>query len=177
MRPAQQLIAQLVEEPPRRTPAESAVVQAVAARVRATTATGRIRSAWMRGPGCRPGPAPGLLYGTPLTGPGDGRTAVVIQPSAGNEVAPLVALAYTTPGKSSMLAPWHAAVPNACPLAMTAQPRWAPRSEDRWWLLREGSLPGMEDSTLATPQSRRPVCWCQTEESGHGCSGRGRSNG
>jgi DNA-binding CsgD family transcriptional regulator len=35
-----------------------------------------------------------LLYGTQLSGGSDGRTAVIIQPAAPNEVAPLVALAY-----------------------------------------------------------------------------------
>ena len=35
-----------------------------------------------------------LLYGTRLSGEADGRTAVIIQPAAAHEVAPLVALAY-----------------------------------------------------------------------------------
>lgn len=35
-----------------------------------------------------------LLYGTQLSGRADGRTAVIIQPAAPNEVIPLVALAY-----------------------------------------------------------------------------------
>lgn len=91
---AQQLIAQIVEEPARRTPAQSPVVQSVAARVRAMRAgadplglgaRARVQTrsgSWL------------LLYGTPLAGAGDARTAVILQPSAGNEVAPLVALAY-----------------------------------------------------------------------------------
>ncbi|MGI9119361.1 MAG: LuxR C-terminal-related transcriptional regulator [Acidimicrobiales bacterium] len=35
-----------------------------------------------------------LLYGTPLSGRGHGRAAVVIQPAQASEVAPIVALAY-----------------------------------------------------------------------------------
>jgi DNA-binding CsgD family transcriptional regulator len=91
---AERLIASIVEEPRRGAPAESPVVQAVAARVRAMRAgndplllgaRSRVQTrsgSWL------------LLYGTPLAGAGEGRTAVIIQPSAGNEVAPLVALAY-----------------------------------------------------------------------------------
>lgn len=88
------LIAQIVDEPRRGTPGESPVVQAVAARVRAREAghdplQGAARSrvqtrsgSWL------------LLYGTPLAGGAAGRTAVILQPAAGSEVAPLVALAY-----------------------------------------------------------------------------------
>jgi DNA-binding CsgD family transcriptional regulator len=35
-----------------------------------------------------------LLYGTPLSSRPDGRTAVIIQPAAPREIAPLMALAY-----------------------------------------------------------------------------------
>ena len=50
----------------------------LAARSRVQTSSGR----WL------------LLYGTRLSGGADGRTAVIIQPAAPHEVAPLVALAY-----------------------------------------------------------------------------------
>jgi DNA-binding CsgD family transcriptional regulator len=91
---AEQLIAQMVEEPTKSTPGDSVAVQAVAACVRAQTgaddplrldARSRVQTrsgSWL------------LLYGTPLAGERSGRTAVVIQPAAGSEVAPLVALAY-----------------------------------------------------------------------------------
>lgn len=91
---AEGLIAQIVEEPGHRAAAESPVVQAVAARVRARTAGGDpLRLAARSRVQTRTGSWL-LLYGTPLAGGGDGRTAVVIQPAAGSEVAPLVALAY-----------------------------------------------------------------------------------
>ncbi|MDQ4102577.1 MAG: helix-turn-helix transcriptional regulator [Actinomycetota bacterium] len=87
-------IAELVEEPPPVTPADSKIIQAVVARVRAmqpttdplqVAARARVQTrsgAWL------------LLYGTPLTGGAHTRTAVIIQPATPNEVAPLVALAY-----------------------------------------------------------------------------------
>jgi DNA-binding CsgD family transcriptional regulator len=87
-------IAQLVEEPPPTVPAESKLVQAVAAQARALgtghdpvhhAARSRVRTGagtWL------------VVYGTQLSG-GDGRsTAVVIQPAAPHEIAPLIALAY-----------------------------------------------------------------------------------
>jgi DNA-binding CsgD family transcriptional regulator len=91
---AERWIADFVEEPPPATPADSKMIQAVASRARAlgsdndplqTAARARVPTrsgAWL------------LLYGTPLAGGGDGRTAVIIQPATTNEVAPLVALAY-----------------------------------------------------------------------------------
>lgn len=91
---AEHWIAQLVEEPAPQVPAESKLVQAVAARTRslgdgddpingATRVRVRTRSgAWL------------VLHGTPLAGGGTQRTAVIIQPAAPHEVAPLVALAY-----------------------------------------------------------------------------------
>lgn len=91
---AERWIEQLVEVPPPFVPAESKTIQAVAtlarrlregqdplelsARSRARTRSGD----WL------------LLYGTRLSGAATGRTAVIIQPAAPNEVAPLVALAY-----------------------------------------------------------------------------------
>jgi DNA-binding CsgD family transcriptional regulator len=87
-------IDQLVEEPPPAAPAESKMVQAVAARARALArdddplqlaARSRVQTrsgAWL------------LLYGTPLAGGSNRRTAVIIQPATPAEVAPLVALAY-----------------------------------------------------------------------------------
>lgn len=91
---AEHLIAQLVEEPAPDTPVESPIVQAVAARVRTLTsghdplqlaARARVQTrsgSWL------------LLYGTPLAGEGPRRTAVILQPAAAGDVAPLVALAY-----------------------------------------------------------------------------------
>lgn len=91
---AERLIDEIVEEPRHRGPAESPVVQSVAARVRSTgagrdplqlAARSRVQTrsgSWL------------LLYGTPLSGDGEARTAVIIQPAAGSEVAPIVALAY-----------------------------------------------------------------------------------
>ena len=91
---AERWIEQMVEVPPPSTPAESKLIQAVATRARATrpeqdprglTARSRVQirsGSWL------------LLYGTRLSGEADGRTAVIIQPAAPTEVAPLVALAY-----------------------------------------------------------------------------------
>jgi hypothetical protein len=91
---AEQWIAELVEDPRPDTPSESKVVQAVAVRARALgrdndplelAARSRVQTrsgAWL------------TLYGTPLAGGSPGRMAVIIQPAAPNEVAPLVALAY-----------------------------------------------------------------------------------
>lgn len=91
---AERWIAQMIEIPPPATPAESKMLQIVAAqarklrdgqdplelgaRSRVQTKSGR----WL------------LLYGTRLSGGAEGRTAVIIQPAAPHEVAPLVALAY-----------------------------------------------------------------------------------
>jgi DNA-binding CsgD family transcriptional regulator len=91
---AEHWISQLVEDPPPTSPAESKMVQAVAARARALAhgddplqlaPRSRVQTrtgAWL------------VLYGTPLAGGGDRRTAVILQPATPNEVAPLVALAY-----------------------------------------------------------------------------------
>lgn len=91
---AERWIEQLVEVPPPSAPAESKMVQIVAARARAlgtgqdpleVAARSRARTrsgSWL------------LLYGTRLSGGTGGRTAVIIQPAAPSEVAPLVALAY-----------------------------------------------------------------------------------
>jgi DNA-binding CsgD family transcriptional regulator len=91
---AEHWIAQLVEEPAPTTPADSKLIQAVAARARvlgrdadpvelAARSRARTRNgSWL------------VIYGTPLTGGPAPRTAVVIQPAASHEVAPLVALAY-----------------------------------------------------------------------------------
>lgn len=98
--PAAELwISQLVEEPAPESSSESKIVQSVVARTRALGADGdpvhfaaRARAqtrsgAWL------------LLYGTPLAGNPPGRIAVVIQPAAPSEVAPLVALAYGLTGR------------------------------------------------------------------------------
>ena len=91
---AEHWIEQLVEEPPPNTPADSKMVQSVVVRTRALAAgndplhlaarsRARTRSgSWL------------LLYGTPLAGDPSGRVAVIVQPAAPNDVAPLVALAY-----------------------------------------------------------------------------------
>ncbi|MFD2092621.1 helix-turn-helix transcriptional regulator [Blastococcus deserti] len=91
---AERWIEQMVEHPAPCRPAESKMVQVVAAHARqlaaghdpldgAPRARVRTRSgAWL------------LLYGTPLRGGHDGRTAVIIQPATPQDVAPLVALAY-----------------------------------------------------------------------------------
>lgn len=91
---AERWIEQLVELPPPRSPADSRVVQVVAAQARALRAgqdplelTARCRAQTVSGSWL-------LLYGTRLSGGTDGRTAVIIQPAAVSEVAPLVALAY-----------------------------------------------------------------------------------
>jgi DNA-binding CsgD family transcriptional regulator len=86
-------IGEIAEEPRPAEAAQSPVVQAVAARARAggagadplaLAARSRVRTKrgmWL------------LLYGSALSGAAN-RTAVVIQPAAASEVAPLVALAY-----------------------------------------------------------------------------------
>ncbi len=91
---AERWIAQIIEVPPPATPTDSKMVQVVAARARAlrvgqdpleVAARSRVQTKsgrWL------------LLYGTRLSGGAEGRTAVIIQPAAPHEVAPLVALAY-----------------------------------------------------------------------------------
>ncbi|MFN2562961.1 MAG: LuxR C-terminal-related transcriptional regulator [Jatrophihabitans sp.] len=91
---AEAWISEMVEVPPPAQPAQSKVVQAVAARARTLQpgqdplgleARSRVRTRsgrWV------------LLYGTRLSGGGSGRTAVVLQPAPAGVVAPLVALAY-----------------------------------------------------------------------------------
>ena len=91
---AEHWIAQMVEQPRPAVAAESRMIQAVAARARALgpgddplqlAARSRVRTrngTWL------------LLYGTALRGSTDGRTAVIVQPAAPSDVAPLVALAY-----------------------------------------------------------------------------------
>lgn len=91
---AERWIEEMVEIPPPSAPAESKMVQVIAARARAAragqdplevAARSRVQTrsgSWL------------LLYGTRLAGGAGGRTAVIIQPAAPSEVAPLVALAY-----------------------------------------------------------------------------------
>lgn len=91
---AERWIAEMVEFPTPRAPAESKMVQAVAAQARAIApgtdpmalaARSRVRTrsgAWL------------LLYGTRLSGGPEQRTAVIIQPATPQEVVPVVALAY-----------------------------------------------------------------------------------
>jgi len=91
---AERWIAEMIEIPPPAVPADSKMVRVVAARARTLragqdplelAARSRVRTRsgrWL------------LLYGTQLSGGADGRTAVIIQPAATHEVAPLVTLAY-----------------------------------------------------------------------------------
>lgn len=91
---AERWIAQMIEVPPPAVPADSKVLRAVAAQARTLragqdplelAARSRVQTKsgrWL------------LLYGTRLSGGAAGRTAVIIQPAAPHEVAPLVALAY-----------------------------------------------------------------------------------
>jgi DNA-binding CsgD family transcriptional regulator len=92
---AEHWIGQMVEIPPPSIPAESKIIQAVAARARTLDASqdplevgarSRVRTrsgSWL------------LLYGTRLAGGADAaRTAVIIQPATPAAVAPLVTLAY-----------------------------------------------------------------------------------
>jgi DNA-binding CsgD family transcriptional regulator len=91
---AERWIAEMIEIPPPATPGDSKMVQIVAARARSLAAgqdplqlaaRSRVQTCsgrWL------------LLYGTQLSGAAEGRTAVIIQPAAPNEVVPLVALAY-----------------------------------------------------------------------------------
>jgi DNA-binding NarL/FixJ family response regulator len=91
---AERWISEMVEVPPPSRPTESKMVQAVAARARALetgedplteTARSRVQTRsgrWL------------LLYGTRLSGGKPSRVAVIIQPAAPHDVAPLVALAY-----------------------------------------------------------------------------------
>ncbi len=91
---AERWIAQMIEVPPPSVPADSKLLQVVAARARTLRAgqdplelAARSRAQTRSGRWL-------LLYGTRLSGEADGRTAVIIQPAAPQEVAPLVALAY-----------------------------------------------------------------------------------
>ncbi|MEA3215668.1 MAG: hypothetical protein QOJ19_1824 [Acidimicrobiia bacterium] len=91
---AERWIAEMIEIPPPTTPADSKLVQIVAARARSLSSgqdplslAARSRAQTRSGRWL-------LLYGTQLSGGTDGRTAVIIQPAAPSEVVPLVALAY-----------------------------------------------------------------------------------
>lgn len=91
---AERWVAEMREIPPPATAAESKMVQVVATRARSLAAgqdpldlAARSRVQTRSGQWL-------LLYGTQLSGGADGRTAVIIQPAAPNEVVPLVALAY-----------------------------------------------------------------------------------
>ena len=91
---AERWVGELREQPKPAAPAESPVVQSVAARARMLGTDGdplklaaraRVQTAtgaWL------------VIYGTLLSGSADDRVAVIIQPATPNEVAPLVALAY-----------------------------------------------------------------------------------
>ena len=45
-----------------------------------------------------------VVYGTPLSGGADGRTAVIVQPATPNEVARLVAVAYGLTPREAQIA-------------------------------------------------------------------------
>jgi DNA-binding CsgD family transcriptional regulator len=89
---AERWIAEFVEVPPPSAPADSKIIQAVAAQARAAaagadSAPARSRVQTRAGQWL-------LLYASGLSGGAEGRTAVIIQPAAPHEAAPLVALAY-----------------------------------------------------------------------------------
>jgi DNA-binding CsgD family transcriptional regulator len=90
---AERWIGEMVEVPPPPQAGDSKLVRIVAARARAAagqdpvSSTARARAQTRSGRWL-------LLYGTQLSGGGRGRTAVIIQPAANNEIAPLIALAY-----------------------------------------------------------------------------------
>ena len=100
---AEYWIKEMVEEPCPEPLTESKVLQAVAARARAMrdvrdplqlSARSRVQTrtgSWL------------VVYGTPLYGGADGRTAVIIQPATPNEVAPLVAAAYGLTSRESQI--------------------------------------------------------------------------
>lgn len=91
---AERWIAEMTEIPRPASPADSAVIRIVAARARTLAAgTDPLRLAARSRVLTRSGRWL-LLYGTPLSGGGEERTAVIIQPATPNEVVPLVALAY-----------------------------------------------------------------------------------
>jgi DNA-binding CsgD family transcriptional regulator len=91
---AERWISEINETPPPPVPAESKMVRVVAVRARTLkpgadasglAARSRLQTRsgrWL------------LLYGTPLSGGAHARVAVIIQPAAPHDVAPLVALAY-----------------------------------------------------------------------------------
>lgn len=91
---AERWIEQMIEIPRPAVASESKVIQAVAARARSIRGgqdplefAARIRARTSSGEWL-------LLYGTQLSGGAHGRTAVIIQRAAPNDVAALVALAY-----------------------------------------------------------------------------------
>lgn len=91
---AEHWISQFVEDPPPDTPTESKVVQSVAARVRGLKAGDDPIQLGARSRAQTRSGSWVLLYGTPLAGGATGRTAVILQPAAPNEIAPLISLAY-----------------------------------------------------------------------------------
>jgi DNA-binding CsgD family transcriptional regulator len=91
---AERWIEQLMEVPPPSSPADSRILQIVAARARALAPhqdplelTARCRAQTVNGSWL-------VVYGTRLSGGIAGHTAVILQPAPASEVAPLVALAY-----------------------------------------------------------------------------------
>jgi DNA-binding CsgD family transcriptional regulator len=101
---AERWIGELIEDPAPTHPAESKMVQAIAARARTIapgtdplelTARARVRTrtgAWL------------LLYGTRLSGDTGSRTAVIIHPATPQDVAPVIVLAYGLTGRESDVA-------------------------------------------------------------------------
>jgi DNA-binding CsgD family transcriptional regulator len=90
---AEHWIGELFEEPPPASPHQARAVQVVAARARLTDPNSepnfpaRVRTQTRAGRWL-------LVYGTPLSGKLSGWVAVILQPAAPQEVAPLVAAAY-----------------------------------------------------------------------------------
>lgn len=101
---AEHWVRQLTELPAPSDPGNYRILQVVAARARAGAPSQDPLELSAR---CRAQTASGswlLLYGTRLSGGPDGRTAVIIQPAAGSDVAPLVALAYGLSDRESQVA-------------------------------------------------------------------------
>ena len=90
---AERWLEELLEIPVPPTPHEARVVQAVAARARANESAGGSGLASRARVQTRSGRWL-LVYATPLSGGGEGRVAVIVQPAGLHDVAPLVAQAY-----------------------------------------------------------------------------------
>ncbi len=100
---AEEWIGQLIEIPRPACAADSKIVRALEARARALDPD---RDPLQLAARCRVQTRSGrwlLLYGTRLAGSSGNRTAVILQPAAGSEVASLVALAYALTERESQV--------------------------------------------------------------------------